>query len=149
MSSNAVVGSAPCGTQSTASSAAMFITGAQFERGEMSAAERSAFLNARTTDGKAALSIATISGCKQVVALLCCEGADVDAADRTLESTPLHWAGARLPLGKLALFAAGLRVAHGARSSVQLRHSAPYRLADSPAPHLCQSFRGRAVNARQ
>ena len=73
------------------------------EQGELSAQERLDFLNAQTTDGKAALSIATISGCNQVVALLCEQGANVDAVDRTDASTPLHWAGAPLNLPKCML----------------------------------------------
>lgn len=58
----------------------------------MSTNEFTAFLNARTTDGKTPLALATISGSLQTVALLCKAGADVNACDSTDASTPLHWA---------------------------------------------------------
>ena len=69
----------------------------------MNKRERMAFLNMRATDGKSALAIATITGCHQVVALLARhEGADVDAADMTAASTPMHWAGASSACGLTA-----------------------------------------------
>ena len=58
----------------------------------MSPAERQAWLDAPTTDGKTALAVATISGCRQSVALLCRAGADPDAMDRPASAAPLHWA---------------------------------------------------------
>lgn len=57
-------------------------------------ARLAALLDARTSDGKTALALATIRGDRQAVGHLCLRGADVDAADATAFSTPLHWAGA-------------------------------------------------------
>lgn len=55
--------------------------------------ERDAFLNAVTSDGKTALSYATISGAVQIVNFLCrSPGVNVNLADHVDESTPVHWA---------------------------------------------------------
>lgn len=54
------------------------------------------FLNAQTTDGKTALMLAVVKGWRDIVFFLCSTGADVDLPDKTLRSTPLHWAGACL-----------------------------------------------------
>jgi ankyrin repeat protein len=50
-------------------------------------------LDAKTTDGKTALALATIKGALQIVSYLCKTGANTEVVDHTLSSTACHWAG--------------------------------------------------------